>query len=97
MAIHDPKEAPDLLADGLIVKPNSEIFYSVKPEVTEASRDLGDLHLQYRGCHLDNENILRFYKHYTKRNCELDCLANITLDKCKCIPEYLPGMSHNAC
>lgn len=37
-----------------------------------------------RKCYFADEKRLKYFKHYTKRNCELECLVNITLAVCNC-------------
>ncbi|GLH16381.1 Pickpocket protein 28 [Gryllus bimaculatus] len=43
-----------------------------------------------RLCFFPGERALRFFKHYTLANCELECLANATLRACGCVEFYMP-------
>lgn len=43
-----------------------------------------------RQCFFNSERFLRFYKVYTQRNCELECLANYTMQKCGCVRFSMP-------
>ncbi|CAH1396707.1 unnamed protein product [Nezara viridula] len=36
------------------------------------------------------EKVLKYFKFYTKTNCENECLINRTIDVCKCVDFYMP-------
>ena len=42
-----------------------------------------------RNCYLPNERKLEFFKVYTKANCEHECLAQITINRCKCAQFFM--------
>jgi hypothetical protein len=44
-----------------------------------------------RQCYFSRERELKFFKIYTKANCELECLANLTLRYCNCSLFYTPS------
>ncbi|KAG4070425.1 hypothetical protein HA402_005657 [Bradysia odoriphaga] len=44
----------------------------------------------WRQCYFASERKLRFLKVYTQRNCELECLANFTLQACGCVKFSMP-------
>ena len=77
--------------DGLIVKPGSEISFTVKPLQTESSDNLKYLKKKERECQFYDDVPLKYFKTYTQWNCKLDCLANMTIEACNCLPPYLPG------
>lgn len=41
--------------------------------------------IKQRMCYAYNERQLRFFKSYTILNCNLECLANSTLEMCGCV------------
>lgn len=51
----------------------------IKPKMTITEEDLRDYSLERRNCFFDGEKHLRFFKQYTKYNCEQECLSNFTL------------------
>ncbi|XP_063703637.1 pickpocket protein 28-like [Culicoides brevitarsis] len=78
----------------------------VTPEMMKTSLGLRDsLTPDKRNCFFDGERNLKFFKIYSKSNCELECLTNITLDQCKCVQFWMPrhpdtpicGISHHKC
>lgn len=42
-----------------------------------------------RNCYLEFERQLRFFKTYSKNNCELECLSNFTVNSCGCAQFYM--------
>jgi amiloride-sensitive sodium channel len=46
-----------------------------------------------RQCYFQNERHLKFFRIYTKANCEMECLTNLTLRYCNCSRFYMPSIS----
>jgi hypothetical protein len=65
-------------------KRNVEVY--VIPEIVTSSKDFMKLPLRQRNCYLDNEKKLNFFKIYTQRNCEIECLSYKLLKTCNCVP-----------
>ncbi|CAO1411437.1 unnamed protein product [Diamesa serratosioi] len=57
----------------------------IKPKMTITEEDLREYSLERRNCYFDGEKNLRFFKQYTKYNCEQECLSNFTLKSCGCV------------
>lgn len=62
-----------------------EVLISVKPNMITTSENLRHYTPWDRQCYFSDERDLRFFKIYTQRNCELECLSNYTLSKCGCV------------
>lgn len=45
---------------------------------------------QVRGCYFRSERQLRFFKLYSQKKCEMECLSNFTRDECGCVQFYMP-------
>lgn len=43
-----------------------------------------------RGCLFSYERYLKFFKIYTKSNCEVECITNYTLSECGCVKFHMP-------
>lgn len=43
-----------------------------------------------RGCFFNHEKSLKFFKSYTKAQCEFECLANRTFEACGCVKFSMP-------
>ncbi|XP_070498708.1 uncharacterized protein [Chironomus tepperi] len=61
----------------------------VMPEIIKADDSLRMVPLKTRKCYFENERKLRYFKIYTPKNCELECLAHIIYDTCTCVPYNL--------
>lgn len=48
-----------------------------------------------RRCYFHDERPLRFFKQYTKGNCDLECAANVTLSNCGCAAFFAPRESQS--
>ncbi len=44
-----------------------------------------------RQCYFDGERQLKFFQIYTKANCKLECLTNMTLRYCRCSAFFMPS------
>lgn len=58
---------------------------SIKPTLTTTTDGLRGYNPSQRQCFFTSERQLRFFKMYTQRNCELECLANFTRMECGCV------------
>lgn len=57
-----------------------------------ASDDLKSSHKpEERKCYFEGERQLDFFKTYSKGNCEVECLAKQTVEKCGCALYWMPG------
>lgn len=50
--------------------------------------DLIKFDIEKRHCLFQGEKKLRFFKIYSKKNCEVECLSNYTKKMCDCVPFY---------
>lgn len=67
---------------------------TITPEIMLASKDLQSSHKpEERKCYFEGERQLDFFKIYTKANCEVECLAKQTVEKCGCALYWMPGNS----
>ncbi|XP_044262688.1 pickpocket protein 28-like [Tribolium madens] len=84
---HHPAELPSKY-----VKIGNEKKYKfgIKPEATITDSSLKNYAPHRRKCFYSYERPLKFFKIYTKQNCDTECLANFTLKRCGCVPFYMP-------
>lgn len=54
------------------------------------SDDLRKFPPKNRGCYFEGEKELKFFKSYTKAQCQFECLANETLKACGCVKFSMP-------
>lgn len=89
--LHIPGEVPQVSKHYLRVPVEEEVLISVKPNMMTTSESLENYKPWERQCFFAKERQLRFFKIYTQRNCELECLSNFTMDRCHCVKFSLPS------
>ncbi|XP_019890716.2 pickpocket protein 28-like isoform X1 [Musca domestica] len=82
--------------DGIIVPLGAETSFRIDAQITESSPAIRSINRRRRQCVFLDEEPLVFYRYYTKTHCENECLSIYFIDKCGCIPFYLPIISPNA-
>ena len=75
-----PYTSPEMKEYGFAIAPGTETFLSVRPDVIHSHEDIIDIGYNRRGCYVDEEKELRFYKYYAYLNCFLECTSNYTFD-----------------
>jgi len=66
--------------------------------ITKADESLHALSPQERQCFFEGEIKLQYFKLYSKRACEAECLTKLAYDKCNCVPfNYPRNKSMNLC
>jgi hypothetical protein len=77
--LHPANELPrSMHQDGLHKKRIFNILLT--PKVVKADKSLESLDISIRNCYLDNERKLEYFKIYTQKNCELECLSHVGED-----------------
>lgn len=87
---HPPNEFPQVFKQYSYITLGKTVSFSVEPKLTFTKSDAMNYCPKTRGCFMDSERKLRFYKHYTQHNCELECFSNFTLNLCGCVQFSMP-------
>lgn len=90
-----PFEALGKLQNYYRISLNRTTVLTIKPKLTIASGNIHTYKPHHRGCYLSSERSLQFYKHYTQRNCEMECLTNYTLAQCGCVKFSMPSKARH--
>ena len=53
----------------------------ITPEIIKTDKDLKHIDPEKRGCYFEGEKKLKFFKVYTKRNCEFECIGDYLFQK----------------
>lgn len=88
---HMPDELPDILMSENFIPAEQMVVISVIPRVTITSNDLQRYAPQVRRCYLRSERPLHFFRSYSQRKCELECLANFIKKTCNCVSFWMPS------
>lgn len=91
LSFHSPNESPQIWRRYFHVSPGKTAFFTISPNVINASSSYKSYSPSVRQCFFSHERQLRFYKQYTQRNCELECVANYTVTKCACAEFAMPS------
>lgn len=93
--LHVPGDVPKMSRQFIYVSDVEDVKLSIKATMTTTSEGLRSYRPDQRQCFFNSENHLRFFKIYTKNNCEAECLANFTRIKCGCVRFSMPSMYLN--
>lgn len=94
VSFNSPNEEPQFVKNYFYVSPNRGVLFKITPKLTITSLNLNTYSPSVRRCYFNSERQLRFYKQYTQKNCETECLANLTLAECGCVKFAMPSMMH---
>jgi acid-sensing ion channel, other len=61
----------------------------ITPEIIRTDEGLRSYEPKARGCYFKGEKKLKYFKVYTKRNCEFECYGNYLFDILGCTPYYV--------
>ena len=65
--------------------------FEIRTRVTATSEGLRGYTPNQRKCYYSSDHPLRFFKIYTKKNCEAECKANFTSIECGCVKFSMPS------
>lgn len=89
--LHTPGEIPDYQHPSQIYA-SDVTSISITPELT-TSYGLRSWPPDKRRCFFNFERQLRFYKIYSQRNCEEECLSNYTKSHCGCVLFHMTSIN----
>lgn len=87
----EPSESFQKLRKYFLVAPGRSATCTVTPKLTITSDNVRKYEPGARGCYFSSERHLRFFRHYTQNNCEMECLSNFTLAQCGCVLFSMPS------
>lgn len=83
--IHSINEPPDVNGKFIKLYPGVNTTLQMKTKFVVSSKNLNDVNLKRRNCFFKNEKVLRFFRYYTQKNCQLECYSNNTKRNCGCV------------
>lgn len=93
ITLHSPNEVPQVSKYFYRVPLDQEVSISVQPQmITTKDPHLRKYSSELRGCYFNSDRPLKFFKTYNQRNCELECVANFTLEQCGCVGLSMPSI-----
>jgi acid-sensing ion channel, other len=91
LLIHSPLEVPAVFEIEEMIQflYGYDLEVLVTPEIIKTDENLKTIDPRERSCYFEGEKRLKYFKLYTRRNCELECLS-IHIEKLSnCTPYYL--------
>jgi amiloride-sensitive sodium channel len=61
----------------------------ITPEIIKTDESLRSFKPKARGCYFQGEKTLKFFRIYTRRNCEFECYAKHFIRKLNCVPFFM--------
>lgn len=87
--LHSPYEMITRSTKSLQSSEYNSLKVFVTPQFTWIDDHLKEYPPNRRGCFLPNEKPLKYFKKFTKGNCQSECLINATLDACGCVQFFM--------
>lgn len=95
--LHSPIETPKITNFGFFISPGVESKVTATPKISEATDLIRRVPMQQRQCVFANENNLSYYRIYTKKNCESECVSKLTEENCGCTLYFMPRNESKIC
>ncbi|XP_020717441.1 pickpocket protein 28-like [Ceratitis capitata] len=93
--LHNPLEVPNMREIGLPLTPGRETKVRIRAVKTDSEQGLRSMSKMSRRCLFADEKPLEYYRFYTQRNCEVECLAKMLLKYCGCVTHFVPLFLEN--
>lgn len=87
---HAPYQNLNAAKRSFHLSPGQASYYKIVPNLIWTTRGAQKHSPDIRRCYLNSERRLRFFKFYSQRNCEVECLSNYTLAQCGCVLFSVP-------
>jgi amiloride-sensitive sodium channel len=88
--LHKPNEIPTFFHNEYFVPFNHITTYQLIAISYRANEEIRKYSPITRGCYFQDERKLKFFKTYTKSQCDIECLTNYTLKSCGCVKFSMP-------
>lgn len=90
LVVHLPSEVPHFDKQYYRFPLEKSATLVIRPTLIDTEDNLVDHGPETRQCYFEKERKLKYFKRYTRSNCQMECLADFTLRKCKCIVATIP-------
>lgn len=95
--VHSPYELPLSFNDVEFFEFSYGMNFEVliEPEIIVSDANLETSYTkEERFCIFDGDLNLTYFKHYTQKNCEIECLTKFVIEECGCAPFYFLTDQH---
>ncbi|KAI8118089.1 Pickpocket protein 28 [Lucilia cuprina] len=88
--LNSPESVPLTTGNYILVPHDEEVLVSIIPQYVISTDNLHGFGPEKRQCYFNDERYLRYFKSYSQSNCQTECLANYTINKCGCAKFWMP-------
>jgi len=88
--LHLPNELPTVIHSEKLFRLTSASLLKITTRIKQNDETLKNFRLEERRCYFEGEHSLKYFKSYTKLNCEYECLINFTYKHCGCVKLSMP-------
>ena len=89
--VHNSDTFPEVGQRGFIIDKGTVNYVALNAYITQSSVNTERYDNLTRGCNFAHERQLKYYKNYTRANCELEAKIDGFKENCGCKPYYFPG------
>jgi len=93
VTFHFPNEVPTFSNVFTSLSIGEFKYMRLSATIQKIDAQLRNLPPENRKCHYVYEKPLKYFKSYTKLNCELECMTNYTYKTCGCVAFWMPKTS----
>jgi amiloride-sensitive sodium channel len=88
--LHMPDEIPNMFHNEYFIPYNHAKAFILTATSYRANKEIRKYSPNVRDCYFQDERQLKFFKVYTKSQCDFECLTNYTLKWCGCVKFSMP-------
>jgi acid-sensing ion channel, other len=81
-----PNDAPHFVSKFFNIPRTASLNFVITTNVMSNSDEIRSYPLVQRNCYFSDERRLKYFKHYTQTNCEIECYFEKELQQCGCLP-----------
>lgn len=90
--LHRPGEIRQAFARPIEAEIGRKVIVYIEPKVIIASPDVRKYDPNLRRCYFNSERKLKFFRVYTRSNCEHECLSEFVKNECGCVKFVMPSI-----
>ncbi|XP_063916929.1 pickpocket protein 28-like isoform X2 [Zophobas morio] len=88
--VHLPTTFPTPSQEYFRVPLDQKVIAAIQPSMITTSESVRAYNQERRRCYFQTERNLQYFRIYNTVNCDIECLANYTLDWCGCVNFFMP-------
>ncbi|XP_055371677.1 pickpocket protein 28-like [Condylostylus longicornis] len=91
--VHSPAETSSIREIGFTIGTRVDLRVKLAPSYTVTAENVRNIDPNVRGCLYNNDVNLTYFRTYTTKNAQTECLSSKFYKVCGCVPFYVPRVS----